>query len=98
MLDGSIRHQQAMFLFKILPILRREFDSLSYESRVFRMNPLEDQFHGRCRVSVVLEDSKGFFGPIDFACQWFPAEPPCVPEPLSPPHISLAAPQLAVYV
>jgi hypothetical protein len=61
MLDGTIRHQQAIFMVKILPILRRAFDCLLHERRVFWMNPLEDQFHGRCRGSVVLEDSKGFF-------------------------------------
>src|SRR6266436_1976607 len=60
MFDGTIRHQQAMFKIKILPILRRSPDGLSHEGCVFRMNSLEYKFHGRFRQSIVLEDSKGF--------------------------------------
>ena len=60
MFDGTIRHQQAIFMFKILSILRRALDGLFHEGRVFRMNPLEKKFHSRFRCSVVLEDSKGF--------------------------------------
>ncbi len=40
MFDGAIRHQQAIFMFKILPILRRTFDCLFHERRVFRMKTL----------------------------------------------------------
>jgi len=60
MFDGTIGHQQAIFMFKILSILRRALDGLFHEGRVFRMNPLEKKFHSRFRCSVVLEDSKGF--------------------------------------
>src|ERR1700733_1424955 len=58
--DGTIRHQQAMFKIKILPMLRRPFDCLLHEPRVFRMNPLENKFYAGFRRSVVLEDSKSF--------------------------------------
>ena len=43
----SIRHQQAIFMFKIPTVLRRAFDGPFYERQIFRMNPLEDKFHGR---------------------------------------------------
>ena len=42
MFDRAIRHQQSMFKIKILPILRRALDCLFHESRVFRMNALEN--------------------------------------------------------
>ncbi len=66
-LDGAIRHQQAVLKIKVLSILRRPIDGLLHESFVFRMNPLENKFHGRLRCSGVLENSEGFFGPDDFA-------------------------------
>src|SRR5258708_27729929 len=46
-LDGAIRHQQAMLKIKISSILRRPIHGLSDESFVFRMNPFENKFHGR---------------------------------------------------
>ena len=58
--DGTIRHHQATFILKILPILRRALNGLFHKGRVFRMNPLENKLHGRYRRLVVLEDSKGF--------------------------------------
>src|SRR5713101_7607613 len=58
--DRTIRHHQAIFMIKIPPILRGALDGLFHKGRVFRMNPLENKFHGRYRRSVVLEDSKGF--------------------------------------
>src|SRR6266436_4752328 len=67
MFDGTIRHQQAMLKIKILSILRSAPDGLSHKSCVFRMNPLEDLFDARFHGSVVLEDSIGFFGPVDFS-------------------------------
>ncbi len=60
MFDGTIRHHQATFMLKIRPILRRAVDRLSHQGRVFLMNPLENEFHGRLRRSVVLENSEGF--------------------------------------
>src|SRR5882762_3577246 len=72
--DGTIRHQQTMFKIKILPTLRRAPDGLSHEGCVFRMNPLDDLFHARFHRSVVLEDSKGFFGPDDLAGGNLPAK------------------------
>jgi hypothetical protein len=60
MLDGTIRHQQSMFELMIIPILHRMLDELLHEGGVFRMDPLEDESHGRLRRSVVFEDSKGF--------------------------------------
>src|ERR1700676_4827393 len=58
--DGTIRHHQAIFMLKILPVLRRTLNRLLHQGRVVRMNPLEDKFDGRFRRSVVSEDSKGF--------------------------------------
>src|SRR5438445_351395 len=52
MFDGTIGHQQAIFMFKILSILRRALDGLFHEGRVFRMNPLEKKFHSRFRSSA----------------------------------------------
>src|SRR5712671_5839556 len=60
------------------------------------MNPLEKQFQGRFSGSVVLEDSKGFFRPDDFAGGNPPAEAPGMTEPLSFSQIGLAAPQVVV--
>jgi hypothetical protein len=60
MFDGAIQHQQAIFMFKTRPSLRRSLDCLFYDGGVFRMNPLENEFYRWCRGSGVLEDSKGF--------------------------------------
>src|SRR5258708_20638638 len=76
MFDRTIRHYQAIFMLKILPILRRALHGLSHQGRVVRMNPLEDKFDGRYRRSVVLEDSKGFLRPNDLAIGNSPAEAP----------------------
>src|SRR2546426_1002975 len=59
-LDGTVRHRQATFKIKILPFLRRTLNDPFHKGGVFRMNPLEDEVHGRYRRSVVLEDTKGF--------------------------------------
>src|SRR5882762_4011907 len=80
--DGAIRHHQAIFMLKILPILRRTLDGLFHLGRVFRMNTLEHTFHGRCRGSVVLEDSVGFLRPDDLGGENSPAEASCMTEPL----------------
>jgi glutamine synthetase type III len=58
--DGTIRHQQAIFMLKVRPILRHALDCLFHERPVFGMNPSENKFHGRFCRSVVLEDSEGF--------------------------------------
>ena len=58
--EETIRHHQSIFMVKIFPILLRPLDCLLHQSRVFRMNSLEDQFHSRCHGWVVLEDSKSF--------------------------------------
>src|SRR3984957_1807306 len=42
--DRTIRHQQAIFMVKIFPIVRRALEGLLHEGRVFRVNPLQDQF------------------------------------------------------
>jgi len=42
--------------------------------RVFRMNAFENQFDGRFRRSVILEDPKGFFGPANLTGRNAPAE------------------------
>src|SRR5258705_4291445 len=76
--DGTIRHQQALLKIKILPVPRRANDCLFHQGRVFRMNPLENKFHGGFRRSIVLEDSKGFFRPDDVAGGGPPAETPGV--------------------
>jgi hypothetical protein len=48
-------------MIEILPIQRRALDCLLHESRVVRVSPLENPFHGRCRRALELEDSKSFF-------------------------------------
>src|SRR5262249_24730995 len=61
MFDGTIRHQQSIFKFNlILPPLRHTLDYLFYKGDVFRMNPLENEIHGRFPRPVVLEHSKTF--------------------------------------
>src|SRR6266850_3462627 len=63
-----------MFKIKIPLVLRRALERKFHESRIFRMNPLENKFHDRCRRSVVLEDPKGLFRPVDLAGGRSPAE------------------------
>ncbi len=60
------------------------------------MDPLEDKFDGRCRLSVVLEDSKSFLRPDDLASGNLPAEAPGTAKPLSFRQICLTAPELVV--
>src|SRR6267378_1805254 len=82
MFHRAIRHQQSIFKIKILPILRRAVEDLFHKGRVFRMNTLEHTFHGRCRGSVILEDSVGFLRPDDLARGNSPAKTSCVTESL----------------
>src|SRR5258706_7430458 len=65
--DGTIWHRQAIFMIKILPILRCALDGLFHEGRVVRMNPLENEFYSRFRRCVVFENSDGFLRPKDLA-------------------------------
>jgi hypothetical protein len=58
--DGTIRHQQAIFMLKVFPILRRALEGLLHEGGVFGINPLEKELNGRFRRLIVLEDLKGF--------------------------------------
>src|SRR5260370_6573695 len=81
--DGTIWHRQAIFMIKILPILRCALDGLFHEGRVVRMNPLENELYGRFRRWVVFENSEGFLRPKDRARGHAPAEAPRVAEPLS---------------
>src|SRR5579862_7155957 len=90
MFDRTIRHQQAIFMLKILFILRRALNGLFHRGRVLRMNPLEDQVDGGCRGSVVLEDSKGFLRPNDLPGGRLPAETASVAETLRLGQVSLA--------
>ena len=69
-------------MLKILPLLRRTLDRLFYLGRVLRMNTLENELQGRCRRSVVLEDSIGFVRPDDLAGGNSPAKTSGVTEPL----------------
>src|SRR2546426_10000896 len=94
MFDGTIRHQQAIFMFKILSILRRAFYWLFHERRIFRTNPLENKFNRRYRGSVVLEDSKGFLRPEDLADGRSTPEAPGTTEALSLSQVRLASLQL----
>src|ERR1700694_3633924 len=89
--DRTIRHYQAIFMLKILPILRRTLDGLFHLGRVFRMNTLEHSFHSRCRGSVVLEDSIGFLRPDDLAGGNSPAKASGVTEPLRFRQVRLLA-------
>src|SRR6202795_1517091 len=87
--DRTIRHYQAIFMFKILPILRRALDCLFHEGGVFRMNPLEDNFEGRFRRSILLEDSKGFLGPEELCRGRPPAEAASLAQTLRLRQVSL---------
>src|SRR5258708_12632072 len=69
-------------MFKILLTLRRALDRLFHKGYVFRMNPLEYEFHGGFRGSTVLEDSKRFLRPDDVAGARIPAEATRMTEPL----------------
>src|SRR5260370_12313918 len=94
--DGTISHEQSIIKIKIFAILRRALDYLFHEGRIFRVKPLESEFHGRFRRSVILEDAKGFLGPDEFAGGRSPAEAPRMTEPLSFSQISLTAPHFLV--
>src|SRR5260370_34820545 len=89
--DGTIWHHQAILMIKILAILRGALDRLFHHRRVIRMNPLENELHGRFRHSVVLEDSKGFIGPDVLAGGGLPAEAPGTAEPLDFSQVGLAS-------
>src|ERR1700676_2681627 len=90
MFDRTIRHNQAIFMLKVLSILRRTLDGLSHQGHVFRMDPLENKFDVGYRRSVVLEDSKGFLGPDDLAGRDSPAETPRMTNPLGFRQVRLA--------
>src|SRR5882757_6829540 len=81
--EGTVRHQQTIFMLKILTILRRALDGLFHEGRVFRINPFEKKLHGRFRRLLVLEDLKGFLRPEEFSASNTPAESTGVTESLS---------------
>src|ERR1700680_3619052 len=81
--DGTIRHHQATFIIKILPILRRALDGLPDEHPVCRVSSLNHQLHRRLRHRIAFKYSKGFIGPEDFSAEKAPAEAPRVTEPLS---------------
>src|ERR1700730_4806235 len=89
--DGAIRHHQAVFMLKILSILRRTLDCLFHLGRVFRMNTLDQTFHRRCRVSVELENTIGFLRPDDLAGGNSPAKASGVTEPLRFRQVRLLA-------
>ena len=61
-------------MFKILPVARRALDRLFHEGCVFRMDALENAFHGRRDRSVILEDAKRFLRPADLAGGHAPPE------------------------
>src|SRR5271157_2255908 len=90
MFDGIIRHQQAIFLLKVLSILLRPLDCKLHESCVFRMNPLENKLYGRFRRWVGLEDSKSLRWPEDLTRRWPPAEAPRMTEALILRQVRLA--------
>src|ERR1700745_3477639 len=96
MFDGTIRQQQAVCEFKILPTLCGMLDGLLHERDVFRMNTLENKLHVRCRGWLVLEDTKGFFRPDDLARGGSPPEASCMAESLGLRQIRFAVAQLLV--
>ena len=87
--DGAIRHQQSMLEIDVLPRLR-PVDRLLHPGSVFRVNPLEDAFDGRCGRAVVLEDSKGLVRPDDLAGGRLPPEASRMAEPLRFREVRLA--------
>ncbi len=59
MLHRAVGHQQPILVIEVPLILRGTLDRLLDEGDVFRVDPLQDEVHGRNRRSVVLEDSIG---------------------------------------
>src|SRR5882724_11025463 len=92
-LDGTIRHQQAIFVLKILSVLGA-LDRLLYGGSIFRMNPLEDELQSRLRPAVILEDAKRFIGPDDLSSGNAPAETTGMTEALSFRQVRFALLQL----
>src|SRR5450432_2995143 len=82
MLEGTVRHHQAILMVKILFILCRMFDCLLHQCGVFRMNPPDNKFYGGRCGPVVLEDSKSFLRPSDYGGGRFPAEAASVAQAL----------------
>jgi len=79
-----------MLEIDVLPRLRRPVDRLLHPGSVFRVNPLEDAFDGRCGRAVVLEDSKGLVRPDDLAGGRLPPEASRMAEPLRFREVRLA--------
>src|SRR5438445_116255 len=73
-LDGSIRHQQSVFMLEILAVARGLIDGLLHGSAIFRMGALDNELQGRLRPLVALEDTKGFLRPNEIASGDTPAE------------------------
>src|ERR1700739_733969 len=94
MLDGTIRHQQAMFKIKGLPIPCCLIERFLDKGSVLRMCSLQYDFHGRFVGWVVFENSKRFLCPDDLASGNPPAEAPRMTEPLSFRQVRLASMQL----
>src|SRR5260370_26273602 len=69
MFYGTIRHQQSIFVIKILRVPRSPLDCLVHERDIVRMNPFKNKLNSWFRCWVVLEDSIGFLRPEDLATE-----------------------------
>src|ERR1700704_5294611 len=89
--DGAIRHDQAIFMIKSLPIVPRALDCLFHSGHVVWMNQLENKLHGTFRGFVILENSKGYVCAEVLAGANPPAEASGMTEPLSFRQIRVAS-------
>ncbi|MGY2936194.1 hypothetical protein ACVWZ6_005796 [Bradyrhizobium sp. GM6.1] len=68
--DGSIGHQQAIFMVEIADLTEGPIKGLADRIAIFRMNALENEIERRFDLRVTLEDAKGLPGPDGLAgCQ-----------------------------
>jgi hypothetical protein len=58
--DRVVRHQQSIFVVKILSIEGSMLKGLLHGDAIFRMGALDNRFQGRFRCQILLEDPEGF--------------------------------------
>src|ERR1700739_2985772 len=80
-----------MFKIEIVPLLQHAVEALSYEGRIFRVNPLQNHFHSRFCRWIVLEVSKRFRRPHHLAAGNSRAEAPRMADLLSALQVRLPA-------
>src|ERR1700735_2370442 len=85
-----------MFKIEVPSLPRGIFYRLPHARGVFRMNPLECEFHGRFRRRVAVENLKRFLRPNEFAGRNPPAKTPGVTEPLRFCEVRFSAAQFLI--